>query len=84
MVKFMFRKAEKKDLEAIYEIYSDILTLEEQGKATTGWKRGIYPTPSVADSSLEKDELFVCEENGEIVACARINNEQDPAYKYGN
>ena len=55
----MFRKAEKKDLEAIYEIYSDILTLEEQGKATTGWKRGIYPTPSVADSSLEKDELFV-------------------------
>lgn len=80
----MFRKATKNDLPEIYGIYSDILTLEEAGKGCTGWKRGVYPTPAVADRSLEKDELFVLEKEGKIVACARINTEQDPAYKFGS
>ncbi len=43
MSTYQFRKATVGDLDRIAEIYSNILDLEEAGKATTGWVRNIYP-----------------------------------------
>ncbi len=76
----MIRKAEKKDIAAVAAIYEAIHTEEEQGKITTGWIRGIYPTLQTAENALGAGELYVLEEAGVIVAAARINGEQDPAY----
>lgn len=76
----MIRKATKDDILSVAEIYSKII-LNDEGKASqTGWKLGVYPTETTALEALNKGELFVMEE-GTIVAAARLNREQEPAYK---
>ena len=76
----MIRKATADDIAGIVKIYDEILTEEEAGRMTTGWIRGIYPTEKVALTALEKGDLFVCEDDGRIVASMRINREITPEY----
>lgn len=76
----VIRKATKDDIKQIAEIYDRILTEEENGNATTGWIRGIYPTEATALQALENDDLFVLEDEGRVVAAARINQIQVPEY----
>lgn len=76
----MIRKAVLTDIPAVAEIYTHILDRDARGKATTGWIRGVYPTEQTAREALEKDELFVLEEDGNILAAAKINREQVPEY----
>lgn len=78
----MIRKATEKDIPAIAAIYEDIHTEEEAGRLTIGWERGVYPTEQTAADSIAKGDMFVCERDGQIVAAAKINNEQVDAY-YG-
>lgn len=77
----MIRKATKKDIDSIENIYNKIHYEEEQGKVTIGWVRGVYPIRKDAETSLKKNELFVLEDNNKIVASARINQEQVSEYK---
>ncbi|MBE6038640.1 MAG: GNAT family N-acetyltransferase [Anaerofustis stercorihominis] len=79
----MIRKATVDDINAVTCIYEDIHTLEEEGKSTIGWIRGIYPTKETAEKSVDNDELFVMEVDGIIVASARINKIQDEMYAEG-
>jgi len=67
----------------IVRIYDKILELEAAGLTHTGWRKGIYPTRVSAMDALAKNELFVLEEDGRILASARINQEQVPEYAYG-
>ena len=76
----MIRKATLQDIPAVGRIYDRIHDREEQSLTTIGWIRDIYPTEQTAHAAYEKGELFVMEENGCIVAAAKINKEQDPAY----
>lgn len=76
----MFRIAEPKDIDRVCEIYDEILTAEEAGKCSIGWARGVYPTRATAETALRLGELFVEEDGGRVVAAARINQEQMPAY----
>ena len=76
----MIRKATLQDLDAISDIYEEIHTLEEQGKTTIGWIRGVYPTRATAQAALERDDLFAEEINGLVVAAAIINPIQVPVY----
>ncbi len=76
----MFRKAIMQDLHAIWEIYDEIHRMEENGDTTIGWNRDIYPTRKTAEDSIQKGDMFVEEENGQIVAAAKINQEQVPEY----
>lgn len=75
-----FRLAEQNDAKAVAEIYNKIHSNEEDGRCTTGWKRGIYPTEETAEKSIQKKEMFVGENNGKIVASGRINQEQGDEY----
>ena len=77
----IIRKAMKKDVDAIALIYEHIIEEEEKGLCSTGWIRGVYPTRDTAVTGLEKDDLFVMEEDKEIVAAMRLNKEQVPEYK---
>ena len=77
------RKAAANDIDAIETIYNDTITLEEQGLLTTGWIRGVYPVRAVAEAALSRDDLFVMEDNGEIVGTAIINHIQMDAYADG-
>ena len=50
-----FRKAKKSDLEAVGQIYENILASQENGGSYVGWVRGVYPTGQTAADALERD-----------------------------
>lgn len=76
----MIRKAVKEDISGIVKIYDAILDNEETGISHVGWVRGVYPTRATAEEALEKGTLFVCVDEGEIVAAAKIDGNQVPEY----
>ena len=75
-----FRKATSADIDAVTAIYDAILTEEEAGRATTGWKRGIYPVRATAEAALARGDLFVAELNGKVSASAVLNQIQVDVY----
>lgn len=74
------RRAETADIPAIGAIYEAIHDAEAAGQLTTGWLRDVYPTAATAAAAIAAGDLFVLEENGEILASARINREQVDVY----
>lgn len=74
------RKATAADIPAISAIYEAIHDGEERGETTTGWLRNVYPVEATAVASLEKGTLYVMEDEGQIVASAKIDGEQVPCY----
>ena len=77
----MIRKADPSDLSAIAAIYSAINDEEEAGRMCVGWIRGVYPTAGTAREAIAAGDMFVLEEEGRVVASARINQVQMPAYR---
>jgi len=76
----LIRKAVIDDIAAVAEIYEDIHSEEEQGRVTIGWQRGVYPTCDTAKAALERDDLFVLEDEGKILGAALINQTQVDVY----
>ncbi len=76
----MIRLATSCDLPAVAAIYDRIHDAEKAGILTTGWLRGAYPTAATAGAALAAGDLFVLEEDGEVVASARINRQQVNVY----
>ena len=76
----MIRKATESDIAAVAEIYARILENEDPAKPATGWLKGIYPVEATARAALERDDLFVCVEDGVIVASGIINQTQVDVY----
>ena len=79
----MFRKASLSDLDAISSIYTAIHDHEEAGLVTIGWSRSIYPTRASAEASILAGDMFVLEEEGRVVAAAKINQKQEESYARG-
>nr|WP_315019769.1 GNAT family N-acetyltransferase [uncultured Aminipila sp.] len=80
----MIRKATQNDIEGIVKIYDAIIKKEEEHSLCVGWKRGVYPTEDTAEKALNKNELYVLEDNNHIVAAAIINQTQVLEYKNCN
>lgn len=78
----MIRKAVSADIPAIGAIYDRLHDAEEAGKTVIGWVRGVYPTEATARAALDRGDLFVMEEAGQVVGAAVINQTQVPEY-YG-
>lgn len=76
-----FRKADMADIDRIAEIYDELHEAEENGRASIGWIRGIYPTRETAEDSVKAGDMFVAEDDGCIVAAGRINQCQCSEYK---
>lgn len=79
----MIRLATSKDIPLIAAIYEDIHTEEEAGRTVIGWARGVYPTEATAQAALERGDLFVLEDGGELVGAAVINRQQVDVYAQG-
>ena len=77
----MIRKAVWQDLDAIDRIYQEIHDAEEAGTMTIGWIRNVYPTRETASAALERDDIYVLEENGVILGSAIINQFQMESYQ---
>lgn len=78
------RLAKEEDISKIERIYDEIHEFEEEGKYSTGWIKGVYPTKNTILQGLSEKDLYVLENHLEIVASARINNKQMEEYKQGN
>lgn len=76
----MIRKATERDIEQIAGIYEAIHSEEENGRCSTGWTRGVYPTKQTAFDAVERSDMFVLEDGGQIMAAAIINQIQVPVY----
>lgn len=76
----MIRKAEKKDIAAIADTYTELLTYEEQHGSSSNWKLGVYPTISVPENKVPTGTMYVLEEYGEICASMVLNHEQAEEY----
>ena len=74
------RKATENDLEAVSQIYENILAAQDKGEMFVGWIRGVYPTRQTAEAALARDDLFVEEDEGRIVGAAIINRVQVDVY----
>ena len=79
----IIRKAEKHDIDDVTEIYDNIHACEDAGKLVTGWITGVYPVRSTAEAALKRGDLFVCEDNGAVLAAAVINQAQVDVYADG-
>ena len=77
----MIRKAGIEDLDAVEHLYQEIHDAEERGTITTGWIRGIYPVRKTAEAALKRDDLFVLEQDGQIVGSGIINQIQVDVYE---
>lgn len=77
----IIRQAKDTDIDAIAEIYDEIITAEEKGLLSTGWLRGIYPTRKTAKEAVLRGDMFVLED-GKVVASGVINQIQVDVY-YG-
>ena len=78
------RKAAPNDIDAVEKLYDAIHTAEENGKQTIGWIRGIYPVRKTAEMALERDDLFVLEDAGEIHGTGILNKIQVDSYAEGS
>ena len=65
-----YRKATQADVPAVAAIYEATHDLREKGEHYTGWVRGVYPTEATARQALDRGELFVAEEDGEVAGTA--------------
>ena len=77
----MIRKAIWSDLDAVEQLYNEIHDAEETGIITTGWLRGVYPSRESARAALERDDLFVLEEDGKTLGSGIINQIQVDVYE---
>ena len=77
----MIRKATKNDVKAIADLYAKAIDHEDSHVKYTSWQKGIYPTADTARAGIEKEDLFVLEENGAILASVILDHRQPPEYR---
>lgn len=76
----MIRKAVRNDIDSVGKIYLHIHGQEKLGNMHTGWLPSVYPLRSTAEAALGRNDLFVYEEGGKILATAVINQIQVDIY----
>ena len=77
----MIRKAKNQDLDAVEKMYEEIITAPPLPDSSVGWILGVYPTRKTAEDALGREDLFVLEDEGRVVASAIINQVQVPSYR---
>lgn len=73
------RLAKFEDIQKVADIYKAIVTSPNE----TGWIDGIYPVYATAEDGFNKGELYVMEDDGVLVAAAKLNQEQVDVYVDG-
>lgn len=77
----MIRLATTKDIDAITATYTELLTYEQAHGSNSNWTLGVYPTRTVPEEKIPRNEMYVLEEDGDICASYVLNSEQASDYK---
>ncbi|NSB32274.1 GNAT family N-acetyltransferase [Clostridium saccharoperbutylacetonicum] len=78
----MIRIATIDDTLEIENIYNEILDYEAQTVSYTNWQKGLYPTVDYAKGAIEKNSMFVGEDEKGIYGSVVLNSIQPK--EYGN
>lgn len=76
----LFKKANLEDFHRIKQFYWDLIDEMSDQNDKIGWKKGIYPTDSFLQESLDRGELFVLEEGGGLCASVILNSACNEGY----
>ena len=77
----MIRKATPQDVNAVAELYNKAIDYEDTHVKYTSWQKGVYPTADTARLGQKNSSLYVCEQDGRIVASVILDTRQPPEYK---
>lgn len=72
------RKTSINDLNTIMNLYSHARKFMEENKNPTQWAN--YPPKELLEDDIEKNNSYVCVENGEIVGTFFFKTGDDPTY----
>ena len=64
-------------LDFYYQLIDDMEGMEYHPK----WQKGVYPDPAELHIALENAELFIDEEENEVVAAMRVNHDVTDGYE---
>ena len=82
MIKFRLAKAEEFD--SIRNLYWTLIDETSHLPSFPHWKKGEHPSDEWLMDSLAKSQLFVLEEEGEILASVILNHEANESYQLVN
>lgn len=74
----MIQKAKTKHLDSIMACYK--ATIQQMHKLNIFQWDDSYPTLSIIEEDIKKEDFFVYVEDNEVLACICINTEQHPTY----
>ena len=64
--KMIFRKAVKDDFDNIKSLYWELIDQEQGDPSFPHWKKGIHPSDEMLHNSIDKKELYVLTDDGEM------------------
>ena len=73
----IYTKANEADIADAARIYEAVIAVAP----AVGWLAGVYPTEDTARRAYERGELYVCKEDGAVVASAIVNKTQVDVYR---
>lgn len=76
----VIRVAELRDIQAIADTYTALLTFEQENGGYSNWQLNVYPTVMVAETKVSAREMYVLEDGGEICASMVLNHDQADEY----
>lgn len=76
----IFRKAAKEEFYKIRSLYWNLIDQEKDDPSFPRWKKGIHPSDEMIQDSIDKGDLYVLADGGDIAACVIANAEKVDAY----
>ena len=77
----IIKKADLDQYPAVRALYHSLIDAIAEIPNTVGWKKDIYPSPEFLTDSIRKGELFIVEEDGEIVGAMIMNHDCNEGYR---
>ncbi len=74
------KKADIGDAKHILEFYQNVINSINGTEFNPKWNER-YPNLEYIKTNIEKEELYICTKNSEIIACVVLNNRFDPEYE---
>jgi len=69
----MFRHANEKEIEKIIKFYDLAIETNQASEFNIRWQKNVHPSHSLIQSSVQRKELLVDEENGDILSACILN-----------
>lgn len=75
------RTADKNDYIKVRDFYYTLIDNFKDEEIKPGWKKDIYPTQEFLIESIENSELYIGENDEQIIACMVVNHKYNDSYK---